>query len=348
MSPFVGVVFSLLFSICVCAQEKDTQSIDTLRFDGAVKTAETMPRLYGILVSQQGDVILEKYFNGSSSDKLVNIKSASKSILSALVGIAISQGHISSLNQPIGDYFGEHLNNDSGRHKASITIENLITMQSGLESTSNRNYGAWVLSTDWVAFALNLEMEYPPGMLMRYSTGNTHMLSAILTKATGLTVLQYARENLTSSLGFRLAEWPRDPMGIYFGGNDMEMTARQMLKFGELYLNRGRANGKQVVPAKWINDSFQRHANSTREQGRYYGYGWWLREMAGYDTAYAWGYGGQFIILIPDLKLVVVTTSSSFPNRDRRSHRRELRMLLENHIIKPVADVLNTKSAGLD
>jgi CubicO group peptidase (beta-lactamase class C family) len=152
-----------------------------------------------------------------------------------------------------------------------------------------------------------------------------------------MSVLEFARGNLSSKLGFQLAEWSQDPQGIYFGGNDMEMTARQMLAIGELYLNKGRANGGQIIPEDWVSRSLRQHAESTREEGRYYGYGWWIREMAGFNTVYAWGYGGQFIVLVPELDLVVVTTSSSHPHENRRSHRRRLTSLIENHIVREVA-----------
>ncbi|MGY8815713.1 MAG: serine hydrolase domain-containing protein [Gammaproteobacteria bacterium] len=332
-----GIVFSIYFSINACMADADTKNKSNIVFNDALNTAEAMPRLFSILVSYQGNVVLEKYFNGSSPDKLVNIKSASKSFISALVGIAIDKGHINNSKQSIGNYFPGYINSETSQKISNISIEDLLTMQSGLESTSNRNYGAWVLSPDWIGYALNQPSEYLPGTRMQYSTGNTHLLSAILTKVTGMSLLQFARENLTSALGFRLADWPRDPDGIYFGGNDMEMTARQMLAFGALYLNKGQFNGRQVISAEWIDESLLAHTESTREQGRYYGYGWWLKEMASYETAYAWGYGGQYIILVPDLKLVVVTTSSSTPHRDRRSHRRLLTDLIENLIIHEVA-----------
>ena len=326
----------------------DSSNHPVFQFEPALTTAESMPRLYSLLVSWRGHLVLEHYYNGSGPLKLINIKSASKSVLSSLIGIAINRGYIKGLDQPISEYFSNQIINSSGFDKGKITIADLISMQSGLETTSNRNYGAWVLSKDWVAFALNQPMESNPGIYMRYSTGNTHLLSAILTQASGKTTLQFAREHLAQPLGFLLAEWPRDPAGIYFGGNDMEMTARQMIAFGELYLNDGIMNGKQIISADWIKVSLQRHAKSTREEGRYYGYGWWLREMAGFETAYAWGYGGQFIILVPDLDLVIVTTSSSMPHRDRRTHRRELRELLEIDIIKPVAERLKTKSVSMN
>jgi len=218
-------------------------------------------------------------------------------------------------------------------------------MQAGLASTSNRNYGAWVLSPDWIGYALKQPMQSPPGTRMQYSTGNTHLLSAILTQATGMDTLQFARKVLGEPLGFHLAAWPRDPQGIYFGGNDMELTPRQMLSFGELYLNGGRANGKQIVPAAWVEASLQPHAVSTREHGRYYGYCWWIREMGGFETPYAWGYGGQFIILVPELDLVVVTTSNSIPNDDRRTHRRDIQELVETDIIMSVAATLGHPQA---
>jgi CubicO group peptidase (beta-lactamase class C family) len=214
-------------------------------------------------------------------------------------------------------------------------------MQSGLASTSSRNYGAWVQSRDWVGYALQQPLQAPPGTLMQYSTGNTHLLSAILTRATGKSTLAFAREVLGEPLGFHLAAWPKDPQGIYFGGNDMEMTARQMLAFGQLYLEGGRANGKQVIPTEWIQLSLQRHAESTREHGRFYGYGWWIDQMAGFEVSYAWGFGGQFIVLVPELDLVVVTTSSSHPDPERRAHRRAVDELIETQVIRTVADSLN-------
>src|SRR5262245_9674819 len=268
-------------------------------------------RLHSLLVSWRGDVVLERYYNGKKPASLANIKSASKSVISALVGIAIEQGRIRSVKEPIGPFFPELSADTKTRAKASITIEDLLTMRSGLETTSNRNYGAWVLSGNWVRHALNKPLLNPPGTRMEYSTGNTHLLSAILSKATGKSTWQFANETLAKPMGFSLAQWPRDPQGIYFGGNDMLMTPRQMLAFGEMYLRRGRIGERQVVPRSWVDASFVPRAQSLRERERQYGYGWWIRELGGYRTYYAWGYGGQFIFVVPDLDLVVVTTSSS-------------------------------------
>ena len=121
-------------------------------------------------------------------------------------------------------------------------------MRSGLQSTSNRYYGAWVQSGNWVQYALDRPLLAEPGTYMDYSTGSSHLLSAILTKATGKSTWQYAQEVLAKPLGFSLAQWPRDPQGIYFGGNDMLMTPRQMVAFGELYLEEGQRLGTPGRP----------------------------------------------------------------------------------------------------
>lgn len=307
---------------------------------GAVRSAESMPRIRSLLISRNGELVVERYFNGAAPRDIANIKSVSKSVMSALVGIAIDQGHIDGVEQSIGSYFKEELSATDDRPKTQITVEDLLTMQSGLETTSNRNYGAWVMSSNWVDFALGLPLELPPGRVMEYSTGNTHLLSAIITRATGMSTLEFAREALAEPLGFRLPPWPRDPQGIYFGGNDMELTPRQMLEFGELYLNDGRANGKQIIPADWVAASLRRRAASTRENDRYYGYGWWIRNMAGHESPYAWGYGGQFIVLVPDLGMIVATTSSSYPGSDRRAHTQRMYDFLEHEVIAPASTTL--------
>jgi CubicO group peptidase (beta-lactamase class C family) len=129
----------------------------------------------------------------------------------------------------------------------------------------------------------------------------------------------------------------RDPQGIYFGGNEMVMTPRQMLAFGELYRNGGRVQGRQVVPEDWVRESF-RPRTTSRFNGQGYGYGWWSRPFAGYDTYFAWGYGGQYIFIIPELDLTVVTTSSAAVSEERRSHRRTIFDVLEQLIIPAIVN----------
>lgn len=328
------VLLLLLTAGHLVASERSAPTPET--FAAALQDAQNMPRLNSLLISHDGKLLVEEYFNGASAQKPANVKSVSKSFMSALIGIAIEQGVIRSLDQPIGDFYADLLPGEENAGKRAITIGNLLAMQAGLQSTSFRNYGAWVLSDDWIGFALDLPLESTPGTRMRYSTGNTHLLSGILTRATGMSTLQFARQNLTGPLGIQLSYWQADPDGIYFGGNNMEFTPRHMLVFGELYLNGGRRNGKQILSREWIDQSTQRLLESSREQGRFYGYGWWLRDMAGIEVTYAWGYGGQFILIAPALNLVVVTTSSSEPGDSRRRHTRNLYDLLERRIVEPL------------
>ena len=295
-------------------------------FDEAVKAAGDLPRLHSLVVSQGGQVTLERYFNGRKAALLSNVKSVSKSVIAALVGIAVDRRQL-SLETPIATFFPDLPNTKRG-----ITVEDLLTMRSGLESTSSRNYGAFVQSPNWVRHVLARPMMSEPGSEMIYSTGNSHVLSAILTKTTGKTTYQFAQEALAKPLGFSLAPWVRDPQGIYFGGNEMMMTPRQMLAFGEMYLNDGRVNGRQILSEEYIEESFEPRGRS-RISGREYGYGWWSREMAGRQAYYAWGFGGQFIVLVPSLDLVVVSTSAATVSEDRRDHRRSVDDIIEQLIV---------------
>ena len=149
-------------------------------FEAALAVAKDLPRLHSLLVSRRGELVLERYYNGARATRPANIKSASKSIISALVGIAIERRLIPGVETPIVTWFPQ-LAKDRDPVKQTITIEDLLTMRSGLESTSNRNYGAWVQSRNWVQHALARPMLSTPGTQMQYSTGNTHLLSAILT-----------------------------------------------------------------------------------------------------------------------------------------------------------------------
>ncbi len=304
-------------------------------FEAALAVAKDLPRLHSLLVSRRGELMLERYYNGARATRPANIKSASKSLISALVGIAIERRLIPSVETPIVTWFPQ-LAKDRDPVKQTITVEDLLTMRSGLESTSNRNYGAWVQSRNWVQHALARPMLSTPGTQMQYSTGNTHLLSAILSAATKKSTWQFTNETLAGPLGFTLARWPQDPQGIYFGGNDMLMTPRQMLAFGQMYLDRGRVNGRQIVPEAWIDRSFVTRGRSPISDQEY-GYGWWMRELGGHRAYYAWGFGGQYIFVVPDLDLVVVTTSSSTVAEDRRSHRRNVFDLVEYLIVEPVA-----------
>ena len=240
------VAFFAVVSVSLAAILNASPQVD---FSAARAAAAGLPQLHSLLVSHRGELVLEHYAPKHGANRLANIKSASKSVISALVGIAIARKLIPAVDTPIVRWFPE-LRNDPDKRKQTITIENLLTMQSGLESTSSRNYGQWVRSRKWVRYALARPMVSEPGTSMEYSTGTSHILSAILTKASRRSTHQFATDVLARPLGITLARWTRDPQGIYFGGNEMLMTPRQMIAFGELYLNRGRARGQRCRPGR--------------------------------------------------------------------------------------------------
>ena len=187
---------------------------------------------------------------------------------------------------------------------------------------------------------------------MDYSTGNSHLLSAILTKATRQSTWRFANEVLARPLGFTQPAWPVDPQGIYFGGNDMLMTPRQLVAFGELYLRGGRHGGASVVPEAWVTRSREGRPRDlprwARDDGRggipdplrdrAYGYGWWVHNLGGHETCFAWGYGGQYVFVVPPLELVIATTASPNVSEERRDHRRQVVEMLTSLVVLPLAE----------
>jgi CubicO group peptidase (beta-lactamase class C family) len=312
-----------------------TVGLDSALLEDVVRRAEALPRLRTLLVARHGVVTLERQFRGPSLETPANVKSVSKSILSAVAGIAIAEGHVSGADQPIGPFFNRYLNAPADSAKRRITVGHLLSMQSGLESTSGANYGRWVGSSNWVREALGRPLIAEPGTTRLYSTGNSHVLAALLTQATGTSLWAYSRQKLAEPLGITLPRWPADPQGIHFGGNEMRLTPRAMLAFGELYRNGGVHDGRQVVPAEWVRESLTPRASS-RWTGDGYGYGWFVSRVRGYPMFYAWGYGGQFIFIVPDLALTVVTTSDPDGTRERE-HQQAIRQLLRE-VIVPAAE----------
>ncbi len=343
----MGVRVALVFLLALAAAgpaapaAPNAPALEAAARAALLEHAAALPRLRSLLVSVHGRRIEEHYFHGASVRGQANLKSASKTLISILVGIAIDRGHLAGVDQPIVDFFPNELA-DAEPARRSITVGDLLTMRSGLETTSNRNYGRWVQSRHWVRHALSRPMVDRPGGRMIYSTGSTHLLSAILTRATGLSTLEFARRHLAAPLGITLPAWLRDPQGIYFGGNEMTLTPRAMLAVGELYLRGGSsADGRRVVSAEWVRESLVPRTVS-RYSRRQYGYGWWLRTLGGHAAYYAWGYGGQFIFVIPELDSVVVATSSPNPGAGRRRHRRQLDELIDYRVVPAIRQAVQT------
>ncbi|MBS9477623.1 serine hydrolase domain-containing protein [Ancylobacter radicis] len=289
--------------------------------------AAALEPLRTVLVAKDGERLVARGYRGGRVDRPTNIKSASKSIVSALVGIAIHKGVLEGANQKIAPLLRADLPDNPDPRLGEITLSHLLSMQAGLERTSGPYYGEWIASRNWVRAALNRPFVDAPGGAMLYSTGSTHLLSAILTRASGRSTLALARDWLGDVEGFTITDWERDRQGIYFGGNQMAMRPTSLLAFAELYRRGGRnAKGAQIIPEAWIAESWQVRTAS-RFTGDGYGYGWFTREMAGTPVHYGWGYGGQMLYVAPARGVSMVMTSTVDAPSGRTGHRDDLHAL---------------------
>lgn len=322
------------------------QGVQAPALAATLEEAEALKPLRTVVIAHKGKIVAERGYRGYTSKEPTSIMSASKSIISALVGIAIDKGILEGPDQKIVSILRNDMPDNADPRLSEITIGNLLSMQSGLRSTSGPQYGAWINSRNWVRAVLSQPFEDDPGGSMIYSTGSSHLLSAILTRKTGRSTRSLASEWLGPLEGFRIASWDRDPQGIYVGGNMMSMSPRSLLAFGELYRNGGATpDGKRLISTEWIEASWQPRTNS-RFTGDEYGYGWFTREIAGEQVRYGWGYGGQMLYIVPRLELTVVMTSDVMSNSARTGHRDALHALLAEIIA--AAKVSETEPAKTD
>lgn len=312
--------------------------LDSLLVQEALEVAGRQSRLHNMLVARHGEVLLERHFRGPPPDRPANVKSVSKSLLSAVVGGAIQDGYLDGVEIPMAPFFQDYVPAGNGeteeatsdpRHE--ITLAHLLSMSSGLQSTSFGNYGSWVASRDWIRWVLERPMIHEPGDRMVYSTGNSHLVSALLVRASGLTTHELARRTLAEPAGIRLPAWPRDPQGIHFGGNDMLISPRDLLRFGELYRQGGILEGERILERSWVEESWRPRVFSRRD-GNGYGLGWWARDSGGHEVRFAWGYGGQFLFIVPELELTVVFTSDPWSPREG-GHNQVLHGIVDDYLV---------------
>jgi len=320
---FAVISVMLFLSPPAMAEEAKAPSLSAI-----LQKAEALKPLRTVVVARRGEVIAEHGYRGYTSKDPTSIMSASKSIMSALVGIAIDKGILEGTDQKIEPILRADMPENADPRLSAITLGNLLSMQAGLRSTSGEQYGAWIASPNWVRTILSQPFEDNPGGGMIYSTGSTHLLSAILTKKTGRSTRALANEWLGPLEEFRISWWSRDPQGIYVGGNMMAMSPRSLLAFGELYRTGGiTPEGKRLISKEWIDKSWQQRTNS-RYTGDGYGYGWFTRRIAGEEVYFGWGYGGQMLYIVPRLELTVVMTSDEGSSAARSGHRDDLHALL--------------------
>ncbi len=237
------------------------------------------------------------------------INSCTKSIVSALVGIAIEKGYIESVEQPVLDFFPEQSVANLDANKKALTIEHVLTMSTGLECRDSYLYRWGGLEQmrqrdNWAQFMLDLPLVEQPGSRFEYCNGASFLLSAIIQETTGVSAMEFAEEHLFGPLSITDVSWDTNPQGISIGWAGIRMRPHDMAKIGNLYLNEGQWAGEQIIPAAWVDRSTRKHISATLQDG--YGYQWWVTDEGIYM---ALGYAGQFIFVVPEQELVVVFTS---------------------------------------
>lgn len=267
---------------------------------------DSFPLLSAVIV--RNGVVVDTYYEESYDEaSIYTLQSTSKSITSALVGIAIEQGYIENVDMPLSDYFPELLSASDTRWQR-ITIRHLLTHTSGIVSTDSGLWYEWQTSDNWLDYIFALPIYSEPGTNFDYSTGNTHLLSAVLERATGKTLREYADEVLFAPLGMTSAGVGTSPEGVGDGGNGFYMTTLDLARFGLLYLNNGIWQDQQIVPADWVEASTTMQAQRASDGSRY-GYQWWVRSFGGHPAYVAQGHYGQYIIAVPELSLLIAMNS---------------------------------------
>jgi len=262
-----------------------------------------------ITIVRNGFVVLDAYNSSNYPQKKHNIYSCSKSVISALIGIAIDKGYIKSVDQPILSFFPEQTAENLNQSKKNLTLKHVLMMATGLNCRDSYLY-RWIglaemkRKSDWVKHMIDLPMIAEPGSTFEYCNGATFLLSAVLQKTTGKNALEFANEHLFMPLAIENAEWEKNQRGIILGYNGLYFRPRDMAKFGYLFLKKGKWKEKQLVSARWVNESTQRHISATLTPD--YGYQWWIVSP---DIYTAIGYKGQRIYVLKMQNMVVAITA---------------------------------------
>jgi CubicO group peptidase (beta-lactamase class C family) len=285
----------------------------------------------GIVVVKDGYVTYERYFNGFEVDDTHHVASVTKSVLSALIGIAIEKGFIKDVNQRVLEFFPEYVPLPDHHQKQDITIRHLLTMTAPYPFEDwNEPLDKLCMQADWVTYILNMLGEEGKVGTFKYSTAGAHLLSGILTRSTGKSAREFANEHLFNPIGMKEIQdykmdsygfedlfgqkvkgWVHDPSRNSTGGWGLTLTVRDMARFGFLYLNQGMWHNKQIISKKWIEETTEMNANN-------YGYLWWLREEAGIFAYLALGDGGNVICCIPEQDIVIAIASEFLVNPSDR------------------------------
>ncbi|MEK0314225.1 serine hydrolase domain-containing protein [Cohnella sp. 56] len=281
------------------------------------------------LISGQGRLLFEHYRETSLADEPAVINSCTKSVLSALICIAIGRGLLPDpANTPVSTFFPQLLA-DPDIRKRDMTLQHLLTMTAGYrwdEFGGLNSFPRMTRTTDWIAYVMGQPLSEQPGVRMTYNSGVSQLLSAILSQAAGMSVARFAEETLFGTLGIRRYEWETDPQGIHTGGFGLRLLPADLLKLGEMMLRRGSWGGNCLFPSELADRSVRPVVRASPPYEGEYGWHWWCgtysprqSEIVGASDGertkaafyYARGFGGQFLYVVPEDELVAVVTQDS-------------------------------------
>ncbi len=320
----------------------ESVGIDTDLIELAVGKANDLDYLHSLLVVKNDMLIVEYYFDGYKPEEPHIIRSVSKSFLSVFIGLAIREGYIHNINEKIINYIPEYEMMMSDERMKDITILDILTMKSGMKRDREFYAEAFIQSNNWIQTIFEESLIADPGTAYNYSTTSTHILALVLQNALGEDIVKFTHTHLFSKLTIELADWEKDPQGNYFGGNNMYFVPRDMALFGHVVMNKGMFNGEQIIPMEWIAESMKDTRNepgltwgSLSDIG--YGYLWWLGKMNDYNVELGIGHGGQFIIMIKELDLLVVTTAEAYEDWEQADiQERGILSLVADYIIPSI------------
>ena len=280
--------------------------------------AAELETIYGLLVVKDGYLIAEDYFNQGSIGQKALLQSVAKSINSALVGVALDQGCLSSVEEKMIDFFPDYADQIADPRKQQITIRDMLQMRAGFPPEES-DPALWeaVLSGDYVHHVVDFPLTSEPGKTFQYSNLTAHWLGIIVARACDANLKSFGQEYLFGPLGAEIGTWKKDLDGYNWAAGEIHVTARDAAKFGMLYLNDGQFAGNQIVPADWVHDSLQTYSEHAYDNiGRFqdigYGYQWWSATVGDHPVNFAWGHGGQLIVLLEEQNMVVVVTADPF------------------------------------
>ena len=292
----------------------EERGIDSSRLaEGLLSIRQKNIHIHSLLIIRNGSVVLDANFYPYDGKTVHELASVTKSLMTTLIAIAADQGRL-KLDQSMLSFFPERTIANRDALKERITVRHLASMSSGLDSMGFEHdegtLNEMMASQDWIEFALDRKVVSEPGTRFVYDSPGMHILSGILQEATGMTALEFARENLFEPLGIREVIWPVDPQGFNHGWGDVYLYPRDAAKIGYLWLNKGVWEGEQIVSRQWVEDSVKPQIKTDGDD--YYGYGWWVSTDDNQADYHALGRGGQYIMVVPYLNLILVMTGGGF------------------------------------